>query len=98
VIDHLVLRVIGLPVMQGFYCWVLGCTAQRKDPDMGLIQLRIDSSLIDLVPVDRLLGMNGGAAPGIEGQNPDRVCLAIAPSMPYRFSNIFRPTGFNLVS
>ena len=55
-IDHLVLRVTNLPVMQAFYCDVLGCTVEREARDLGLTQLRADSSLIDLVPVDGPLG------------------------------------------
>lgn len=78
-IDHLVLRVTSLPVMQAFYCGVLGCTVEREEPDLGLTQLRAGSSLIDLVPVDGPLGEKGGAAPGIEGRNLDHFCLAIAP-------------------
>ena len=78
-IDHVVLRVTSLPVMQAFYCGVLGCTVEREEPDLGLTQLRAGSSLIDLVPVDGPLGIKGGAAPGIEGRNLDHVCLAIAP-------------------
>lgn len=78
-IDHLVLRVTSLPVMQAFYCGVLGCTVEREAPGLGLTQLRAGSSLIDLVPVDGPLGEKGGAAPGIEGRNLDHFCLAIAP-------------------
>lgn len=76
-IDHVVLRVSSLPVMQAFYCGVLGCTVERQEPGLGLTQLRAGSSLIDLVPVDGPLGMRGGAAPGIEGRNLDHLCLAI---------------------
>jgi len=78
-LDHLVLRVTSLPVMQAFYCGVLGCTVEREETSLGLTQLRAGSSLIDLVPVDGPLGMKGGAAPGIEGRNLDHFCLAIAP-------------------
>lgn len=78
-LDHVVLRVTRLPVMQAFYCGVLGCTVEREEPDQGLTQLRAGSALIDLVPVDGLLGRQGGAAPGHEGRNLDHFCLAIAP-------------------
>jgi catechol-2,3-dioxygenase len=78
-IDHLVLRVKNLPVMQAFYCNVLGCTVEREERELGLTQLRAGDCLIDLVPVDGLLGQKGGAAPGIEGHNLDHFCLTIAP-------------------
>lgn len=78
-IDHVVLRVTSLPVMQAFYCGVLGCTLEREEHDLGLTQLRAGSALIDLLPVDGPLGMKGGAAPGIEGRNLDHFCLAIDP-------------------
>lgn len=78
-LDHLVLRVRSLPLMRAFYCEVLGCTVERERPDLGLTQLRAGSSLIDLVPVDGPLGVQGGAAPGREGRNLDHFCLAIEP-------------------
>jgi glyoxylase I family protein len=78
-IDHLVLRVTNLPVMQVFYCSVLGCTVEREEHEQGLTQLRAGHCLIDLVPVGGLLGQKGGAAPGIEGRNLDHFCLTIEP-------------------
>lgn len=76
-IDHLVLRVVDLERMLGFYCGVLGCSIERRRDDLGLVQLRAGSSLIDLVPVDGQLGAQGGAAPGREGRNLDHFCLRI---------------------
>jgi len=78
-IDHVVLRVASLPAMQAFYCGVLGCTLEREEPELGLTQLRAGEALIDLVPVDGPLGLEGGAAPGLEGRNLDHFCLAIEP-------------------
>ncbi|SFC46390.1 Predicted dioxygenase of extradiol dioxygenase family [Polaromonas sp. OV174] len=78
-LDHLVLRVVNLPVMQAFYCGVLGCTLERERSDLGLTQLRAGSAIIDLVRIDGPLGSKGGAAPGIEGRNLDHFCLTIAP-------------------
>ena len=51
-IDHLVLRVIDLDQMLHFYCDVLGCTIERRQESIGLVQLRAGRSLVDLVPVD----------------------------------------------
>ncbi len=76
-IDHLVLRVIDLERMLSFYCDVLGCGVERRQDDLGLVQLRAGSSLIDLVPVEGKLGSQGGAAPGREGRNMDHFCLRL---------------------
>lgn len=78
-IDHLVLRVIDLETMLRFYCGALGCTVERRNDDIGLVQLRAGRSLIDLVPVSGKLGQAGGAAPGSEGRNLDHFCLRIEP-------------------
>lgn len=78
-IDHLVLRVVDLDAMLRFYCGVLGCVVERRNDDIGLVQLRAGRSLIDLVPVGGKLGQSGGAAPGREGRNLDHFCLRIEP-------------------
>ena len=51
-IDHVVLRVVDLDRMAGFYREVLGCTDERAQSEIGLFQLRAGSSLIDLVTID----------------------------------------------
>jgi catechol 2,3-dioxygenase-like lactoylglutathione lyase family enzyme len=78
-IDHLVLRVRDLQAMLDFYCLALGCTVERKQDEIGLVQLRAGRSLIDLIPVDGPLGRSGGAAPGAEGHNLDHLCLRLEP-------------------
>ncbi|MDR7120709.1 VOC family protein [Rheinheimera soli] len=78
-LDHVVLRVKDLQLMLDFYQQVLGCSLERKEPDLGLYQLRAGHSLIDLVPVDQPLGQQGGKAPGPEGHNMDHLCLRIEP-------------------
>jgi len=78
-IDHVVLRVVDLDRMAGFYRNVLGCTDERTQAEIGLYQLRAGSSLIDLVTVDGKLGAMGGAAPGIEGRNVDHFAITITP-------------------
>lgn len=78
-LDHLVLRVVDLQRMLQFYVEALGCTVERHQDDIGLVQLRAGSALIDLVPVDGKLGRTGGAAPGREGRNLDHFCLRIEP-------------------
>lgn len=78
-IDHLVLRVIDLDRMLRFYCEVLGCTIERRQDAIGLVQLRAGRSLVDLVPVDGQLGAAGGAPPGKDGRNLDHFCFRVDP-------------------
>lgn len=78
-IDHLVLRVVDLQRVLHFYSEVLGCTVERRQDEIGLVQLRAGRSMIDLVPVDGKLGSAGGAAPGAEGRNLDHLCLRVEP-------------------
>ena len=78
-IDHLVLRVVDLPAMLRFYCDGLGCRIERRQDEIGLIQLRAGRSMLDLVPLDGKLGRAGGAAPGKEGRNLDHMCFRVEP-------------------
>lgn len=78
-IDHLVLRVRDVERMIRFYGEVLGCAVERRQDEIGLVQLRAGRSLIDLVPVGGKLGRLGGAAPGREGRNLDHLCLRVEP-------------------
>jgi glyoxylase I family protein len=78
-IDHIVLRVADLDAMIAFYCKVLGCRIERRQDEIGLVQLRAGSSLVDLVPVDGKIGKEGGAAPGAEARNLDHVCFRVEP-------------------
>ena len=78
-IDHLVLRVVDLDSMLRFYCGALGCTVERRQDEIGLVQLRAGRSIIDLVPVDGKLGRAGGAAPGKEARNLDHFCFRVEP-------------------
>lgn len=78
-IDHLVLRVVDLEKMMHFYCDVLGCTVERRQEELGLLQLRAGRSILDLVPVAGQLGKAGGAALGKEARNLDHFCFRIDP-------------------
>lgn len=78
-IDHLVLRVVNLDAMVAFYTQVLGCSVERRQDEIGLVQLRAGRSLVDLVPVDGPLGQAGGAAPGVQGRNLDHFCFRVEP-------------------
>jgi catechol 2,3-dioxygenase-like lactoylglutathione lyase family enzyme len=78
-IDHIVLRVVDLDAMLAFYCGALGCTVQRRQDAIGLVQLRAGRSMIDLVPISGKLGAAGGAPPGRGGRNLDHFCLRVEP-------------------
>ncbi|MBV1919424.1 MAG: VOC family protein [Pseudomonadales bacterium] len=79
-IDHIVLRTTKLSAMMNFYCEILGCSVERQTPeDIGLTQLRVGSSLIDLVVVDSQLGALGGGAPTLAENNLDHFCLQLQP-------------------
>lgn len=77
-IDHVVLRVRDLGRSLDFYTRVLGCPVERRQDEIGLVQLRAGASLIDLVPVDGVVGRRGGAAPGPDAHNLDHMCIRIA--------------------
>lgn len=78
-IDHVVFRVRDLDTMVRFYTEVLGAQFEQYQQHVDLYQLRVGTSLIDLIPVDGVLGRQGGAAPGPEGRNVDHVCFRVAP-------------------
>jgi glyoxylase I family protein len=76
-IDHVVLRVLDPAAMERFYVEVLGCAVERRQDEIGLVQLRAGAQLIDLVDVAGRLGRAGGAGPGKEGRNMDHLCLRV---------------------
>ncbi len=79
-IDHIVLRTSRLDDMLDFYCRVLGCRVERETgPELGLVQLRAGSALIDLVTVDGELGRKGGGPPAKSENNLDHFCLQLQP-------------------
>jgi glyoxylase I family protein len=78
-IDHVVFRVADLETVAAFWRDVLGAAFEKDQEEIGLYQLRVGTSLVDLVPVDGKLGRMGGAAPGKEGRNVDHVCFRVVP-------------------
>ncbi len=77
-IDHIVLRAKNAVAMIDFYTNILGCTVERDvSAELGLTQLRVGRSLIDIVSVDSTLGRKGGPAPDSTGNNLDHFCLQI---------------------
>ena len=97
-IDHLVLRARDQAALVRFYCDVLGCSIEKRQDAIGLVQLRAGSSLIDIVGVDGKLGRLGGAAPGSEGRNLDHFCLRVDRSISTRSARICSPTACSLAS
>ena len=78
-LDHVVLRVVDVSKVQQFYCAVLGCTLEKVQAALGLVQLRAGTSLIDLVDVAGSIGQTGGAPPGPTARNMDHLCIRIDP-------------------
>jgi glyoxylase I family protein len=78
-LDHVVLRVRDREASLRFYCDVLGCTMDKVQDRIGLWQVRAGTSLIDLVPLDGLLGRIGGTGPAREGRNVDHFAIQIEP-------------------
>jgi glyoxylase I family protein len=76
-LDHVVLRVRDLERATSFYRDVLCCPVEKWQPEIGLMQLRAGSALIDLVTLEGKLGREGGAGPGREGHNLDHFCLRL---------------------
>lgn len=78
-LDHVVLRTNDVARLRHFYIEVLGCTLEKVQDDIGLVQLRAGDALIDLVDVAGEIGRQGGVAPGPEGHNLDHFCLRVEP-------------------
>jgi catechol 2,3-dioxygenase-like lactoylglutathione lyase family enzyme len=76
-LDHVVLRVADLERASAFYRDVLGCSVEKWQQELGLLQLRAGSALIDLVTLDGPLGREGGAGPGQQGRNVDHFCVQL---------------------
>ena len=49
-LDHVVLRVADMDRAIAFYEQVLGLQVERRLPEIGLVQLRAGTAMIDLVP------------------------------------------------
>jgi catechol 2,3-dioxygenase-like lactoylglutathione lyase family enzyme len=77
-LDHVVLRVADIERAKAFYRDVIGCPEEKWQPELGLLQMRCGTSLIDLVDVNGKLGREGGALAGAEGRNMDHFCITLA--------------------
>jgi glyoxylase I family protein len=68
-LDHIVLRTSDPERLIAFYCDVLGLSVERRQPNLGLTQLRAGSSMIDILA-------SSDARTG--GANLDHFALALA--------------------
>ncbi len=69
-LDHLVLRTRDLPRLRDFYL-ELGCSIERdRRADLGMIQLRIGTSMLDIVDVHGPIGQSG-SKPGTTDHSLD---------------------------
>ena len=83
-IDHVVIRVRNLSQMLAFYTEVLGCEVAKHNRPLDLWHLRAGSALVDLVPIDGVLGRSGGASgdtapPAESGRPVDHVAFKVQP-------------------
>jgi glyoxylase I family protein len=77
-IDHVVIRARNLDEMTRFYRDVIGCTLEKEQLDLGLIQLRAGRALIDLLQVGGKIDRTESGPPGA-GRNMDHLCLRVEP-------------------
>lgn len=77
-IDHLVLRTSRPNQLIAFYTKVLNCPVERE-LEIGLIQLRAGSCLIDIIPVDSQLEHEVGESLKPTNKNLDHFCLRVEP-------------------
>lgn len=79
-LDHVVLRVPDMERALAFYSRVLGATEERRVAAIGLVQLRVGKSMIDLVDVNSDWLKAQGAKPFTpDVRNVDHVCIRIDP-------------------
>jgi catechol 2,3-dioxygenase-like lactoylglutathione lyase family enzyme len=79
-LDHLVLRAHDAERLVRFYCEVLGCSIDKRQPEIGLVQLRAGAALIDILALASEMGRAKGAGPDPQaGANLDHLCLRVQP-------------------
>lgn len=76
-IDHVVLRVADMSRSMHFYCEVLGCREERRNDDVGLVQLRAGGSIIDLIDLGALPDAAPGPGSDAAGRNMDHFAVRI---------------------
>jgi catechol 2,3-dioxygenase-like lactoylglutathione lyase family enzyme len=68
-LDHVVFKVADMDRAIAFWRDVIGAREERRIEEIGLVQMRAGTSLIDLAPADEPHG----------GQNVEHVCIEITP-------------------
>ncbi|NOX50078.1 MAG: VOC family protein [Gammaproteobacteria bacterium] len=80
-LDHLVLRSSNVESLLSFY-QLLGCQVVRDGREkIGLLQLRLGHSMLDIVDINGPIGKLGdsGAAPSVDGRNLDHFAVRVEP-------------------
>ena len=80
-LDHLVLRTDNPTALIDFYR-KLGCeTVRDASSDLGLVQLRLGDSMLDIVDTNGKVGKMGdaGDAPSKDGRNLDHFAVRVEP-------------------
>ena len=73
-LDHVVLRTRQLPALVDFYL-ALGCTVERdRVEEMGMMQLRIGASMLDIVTAE-----TNGPPPEEDHRNLDHFAIRVDP-------------------
>lgn len=79
-LDHVVLRVPDMARALAFYRDVLGAVVERKLERIGMVQLRVGASIIDLVDLNGdWLKAAGAKAFTPDSVNVDHICIRIEP-------------------
>jgi len=92
-LDHVVLRVIELPRMLDFYCRVLGCVVERRQEEVGLVQLRAGRSLLDMLTIAGTRDGAGASPPTDAGRNMDHFCFRVEPFDPAAIRSFLAANG-----
>ena len=75
----MVLRTEQIETLRDFYM-LLGCQiVEDRTRTIGLLQLSLGNSMLDLVDVNGELGRAGGSGPGPVGRNLDHFAVRVAP-------------------
>jgi glyoxylase I family protein len=77
-IDHIALRMADLDRAVGFYETILGMPIERRCDELGMVQLRAGTSLVDLVGKRQSADLRVGEAPHSMFRNLDHLCLRVA--------------------
>lgn len=80
-LDHIVLRTNQLENLFEFY-QLLGATLERDLREkMGMLQLRLGDSMMDIVDASGMIGKMGdpGAGPDVDGRNLDHFAVRVDP-------------------